>query len=158
MLRRVAVVGAGPSGYYAAQTILKLSKDVEVDVYDKLPVPFGLARYGVAPDHPEVKNVGNTFTELMNAEKGRCRFIGNVDIGGELPVSALREHYHQVVFATGAPGDRKLGIPGEDEYIRSARSFVEWYNTMPGSSPTDLSGVRSVAIIGNGNVAVDCAR
>ncbi|KAJ9456342.1 NADPH:adrenodoxin oxidoreductase [Diplonema papillatum] len=158
---KIAVVGSGPSGFYTADTVLKLLPDCEVDVFEKLPVPFGLSRYGVAPDHPEVKNVENTFTRLFESAetKDRIRFHGNVEVGREVTVAKLLQHFHQVVIATGASDDRRVGIEGEDQFVHSARRFVAWYNSFPGANcPCDLEGVRNVAIIGNGNVAVDAAR
>eukprot|EP01059_Diplonema_ambulator_P032097 TRINITY_DN6123_c0_g1_i1.p1 TRINITY_DN6123_c0_g1~~TRINITY_DN6123_c0_g1_i1.p1 ORF type:complete len:471 (+),score=144.58 TRINITY_DN6123_c0_g1_i1:35-1414(+) len=158
---KVAVVGGGPSGWYTAQTVLKGLPDCEVDIYDKMVVPFGLARYGVAPDHPEVKNVGIGFTEMIEGSMAdRVRFYGNVEVGQDVTMKDLLEHYHQVVVATGADSDKTIGIPGEDKYVTSARSLVAWYNGLPGASPPvrPLSGIRNVVIVGNGNVAVDCAR
>ena len=160
---RVAIVGSGPSGFYTAQAVLRGHPEAQVDLYEKLPVPFGLARYGVAPDHPEVKNVGMTFTELMAKHADRVRFHGNVSVGdaGDVAVKELLAHYHQVVIATGADQDRTIGIPGESEYTHPARKFVSWYNGLPGAEypfSKPLSEIRRVAIIGNGNVALDCAR
>lgn len=107
----IAVVGSGPAGYYTAQQILKGHQKAVVDIYEKLPVPFGLVRYGVAPDHPEVKNVINSFTQT--AGNNRCRFIGNVDVGKDVRIKHLQEAYTAVVLAYGADQDRTLGIPGE---------------------------------------------
>eukprot|EP01062_Namystynia_karyoxenos_P016854 TRINITY_DN16211_c0_g2_i1.p1 TRINITY_DN16211_c0_g2~~TRINITY_DN16211_c0_g2_i1.p1 ORF type:complete len:499 (+),score=141.48 TRINITY_DN16211_c0_g2_i1:87-1583(+) len=164
---RVAVVGGGPSGFYLTKAVLTKLPEAEVDVFDRMPAPFGLARYGVAPDHPEVKAVGKTFERLFEGEPGkemlhrrRVSFFGNVTVGtgGAIPLRRLLQHYHQVVLATGASADNEVGIPGEAEHCLPARALVEWYNGQPGAPPVDLSGVRNVAVIGNGNVAVDVAR
>ena len=160
-VHRVAIVGGGPSGFYTAVRILREMPTAEVDVYEKLPVPFGLARYGVAPDHPEVKNVSVTFTEMVEGwAQGRIRFHGNVEVGGGgVSVAKLAQHFHQVVVATGADSSRSVGIPGEAEHAVPARELVEWYNGVPGAvCPRDLSQTKSVAVVGNGNVALDCAR
>nr|QZX63199.1 adrenodoxin-NADP+ reductase [Halisarca dujardinii] len=132
--------------------------EVEVDILEKLPVPYGLIRYGVAPDHPEVKNVINQFHNL--AVEGRCNFVGNIDVGTAVNVAFLKKHYHSVVLAYGAAKDRFLGIPGEDlDGVHSARQFVGWYNGLPEARNfvPDLSG-ESAVIVGQGNVAVDVAR
>ncbi|XP_065898744.1 NADPH:adrenodoxin oxidoreductase, mitochondrial-like isoform X2 [Dysidea avara] len=154
----VCVVGSGPAGFYTAYKLLKDNPDVKVDIYEKLPVPFGLVRYGVAPDHPDVKNVINQFTEL--AHSGRCTFVGNISIGTQLTVDDLKHYYNAIVMAYGAKEERKLGIPGEDlPGVYSARAFVGWYNGLPEEKNLhpDLSGERAV-IFGQGNVAVDVAR
>jgi adrenodoxin-NADP+ reductase len=137
---------------------LKRCPEVEVDILEKLPVPYGLIRYGVAPDHPEVKNVINQFHSL--AAEGKCNFIGNVDVGKVVDVAFLKKHYDAVVLAYGAAKDQMLGIPGEDlEGVYSAREFVGWYNGLPEARNfvPDLSG-NSAVIIGQGNVAIDVAR
>jgi len=103
--RRVCIIGSGPAGFYTAQHILKNYGDVKVDIFEKLPVPFGLVRYGVAPDHPEVKNATSSFEEVAKDE--RCRFFGNVNIGVDLIANELRQHYEAVVFAYGADDDKK---------------------------------------------------
>lgn len=161
---QVAVVGSGPSGCYVADYLIKKHPDVHCDIYEKLPVPFGLVRYGVAPDHPEVKNVEKKFTELFRS--GRCTLLTNIHIGKEITVEQLRSNYQAVVIAAGASDDRRLKIRGELlRNVVSARRFVEFYNTMPhpyGSplnGPVDLkNGAKRALIIGNGNVAIDCAR
>ncbi|HLT46224.1 MAG TPA: FAD-dependent oxidoreductase [Rubricoccaceae bacterium] len=156
---RVAIVGAGPAGFYAADALLKQDAlVVEVDLLDRLPTPFGLVRSGVAPDHQKIKNVTRVFEKV--AEHPRFRFFGNVCYGEHLGLDDLRRHYHQVLFTTGAETDRRLGIPGEDlAGSHSATEFVWWYNGHPGycDSCFDLSAER-VAIVGVGNVAVDVAR
>jgi adrenodoxin-NADP+ reductase len=179
----IAILGSGPSGFYTAKYLLEKHPTVRVDVYEKMPVPFGLVRYGVAPDHQEVKAVQITFTQVAN--NPRFRFFGNVEVlkeGADVPsspfpgyasatksstvsvsVSELKKHYTGIVLACGAESDRSLNIPNEDcPGVLSARSFVNWYNGHPDyvsvGDTFDLSKVSSVVIIGNGNVAIDCAR
>ncbi len=154
----MAVVGAGPSGFYATDALLKARQDVSVDLIDRLPAPFGLVRYGVAPDHQKMKSVTTLYTRT--ASDPRVRFLGNVEVGKDLSVDDLRRHYHATVFAYGAPGDRRLGIPGED-LVGSlpATDFVAWYNGHPDYEHIDppLDGHTAI-VIGVGNVAVDVAR
>ncbi|XP_057681193.1 NADPH:adrenodoxin oxidoreductase, mitochondrial [Corythoichthys intestinalis] len=155
---KVCVVGSGPAGFYTAQHLIKARQDVEVDIYERLPVPFGLVRFGVAPDHPEVKNVINSFTQT--AKHARCRFYGNVNVGKDVSVQELRQAYHAVILSYGAEGNRRMGIPGEDlTGVYSAKDFVGWYNGLPSCrelSP-DLS-CETAVILGQGNVALDVAR
>ncbi|XP_062136565.1 NADPH:adrenodoxin oxidoreductase, mitochondrial [Drosophila sulfurigaster albostrigata] len=156
--KRICIVGAGPAGFYAAQYLLKQLSDCSVDIVEKLPVPFGLVRFGVAPDHPEVKNVINTFTKT--AENPRLRFFGNVTLGTDVTLQELRERYHAVLLTYGADQDRELELHNEQQaHVISARKFVAWYNGLPGAEQLqpDLSG-RDVTIVGQGNVAVDVAR
>lgn len=160
---QIAVVGSGPSGCFVASHLVKKHLELHVDIFERLPVPFGLCRYGVSPDHPDVKNVEKQFMDLF--QSGRVTWVGNVSIGKEIPLQALLAHYAAVVFATGADGSRKLRIPGEDlGGVISARSFVEYYNTLPfpyGSPhfcPFDLERTKRVVVIGNGNVAMDVVR
>ncbi|KAH8380821.1 hypothetical protein KR200_001698 [Drosophila serrata] len=156
--KRICIVGAGPAGFYAAQLLLKQLSDCVVDVVEKLPVPFGLVRFGVAPDHPEVKNVINTFTKT--AEHPRLRYFGNVALGTDVSLKELRERYHAVLLTYGADQDRELELENEQQgNVISARKFVAWYNGLPGAEnlAPDLSG-RDVTIVGQGNVAVDVAR
>ncbi|KAF3480498.1 NADPH:adrenodoxin oxidoreductase [Arthroderma uncinatum] len=131
-----------------------------VDMYEQLPVPFGLVRYGVAPDHPEVKNCQDKFTEV--AESARFNFIGNVELGSGLPLSVLKPHYDAILFSYGASKDRELGIPNERELtgVFSARAFVGWYNGLPEyrNLLPDLASGEDAVIIGQGNVALDVAR
>ena len=130
-----------------------------VDMYEQLPVPFGLVRFGVAPDHPEVKNCQDTFDEV--AASPNYTFIGNVNLGHDLPLSLLAKHYDALVFAYGASKDRKLGLEGEDKpHIYSARAFVGWYNGLPEYRDLnpDLSAGEHAIVIGQGNVALDVAR
>ncbi|XP_063445018.1 NADPH:adrenodoxin oxidoreductase, mitochondrial-like [Mytilus trossulus] len=154
----VCIVGAGPAGFYTAQQILKGNPNAVVDIYEKLPVPFGLVRYGVAPDHPEVKNVINTFTQT--ASKDRCTFIGNVTIGKDISIADLQKAYSAVVLSYGADNDRLLGVPGENlKNVISARSFVGWYNGLPQDIDLQVNlDVEKAVIIGHGNVALDVAR
>ncbi|MBT8400884.1 MAG: FAD-dependent oxidoreductase [Rhodothermia bacterium] len=156
---RVAVVGAGPAGFYAAEQLFKNSdRSVRVDMFDRLPTPYGLVRAGVAPDHEKIRNVTRKFD--ATAQNPGFRFFGNVDIGTHISVEDLKDHYHMVVFTTGAQVDRRLGIEGEDlPNCHSATEFVAWYNGHPDYADLqfDLSQ-ESVVVIGVGNVAVDVAR
>uniref|UniRef100_A0A8C2CII0 NADPH:adrenodoxin oxidoreductase, mitochondrial n=1 Tax=Cyprinus carpio TaxID=7962 RepID=A0A8C2CII0_CYPCA len=155
---RVCIVGGGPAGFYTAQQLLKARQDAAVDVYERLPVPFGLVRFGVAPDHPEVKNVINTFTQTAQHE--RCSFHGNVNVGKDVTIDELRQAYHAVVLSYGAEGNRSMGIPGEDlPGVFSAKDFVGWYNGLPSNKELrpDLS-CETAVILGQGNVALDVAR
>ncbi len=155
---RVAVIGAGPSGFYATDALLKARDDVSVDIFDRLPAPFGLVRYGVAPDHLKMKAVTSMY--VRTASDPRVRFLGNVEIGRDLTADDLRRHYHATVFAYGAPGDRRLGIPGEDLVgSLAATDFVAWYNGHPDYRDVNppLDGPTAI-VVGVGNVAVDVAR
>ena len=156
---RVAVIGAGPSGFYAAEDLLKSeSPKFEADLYDRLPTPFGLVRGGVAPDHPKIKSVIKRYEKT--AKMPGFRFFGNVTIGEHLTHEDLASHYHAVIYTCGAETDRKLGIPGEDlPGSHAATEFVGWYNAHPDYADRsfDLSTKRAV-VIGNGNVAMDVAR
>ncbi len=156
---RVAIVGAGPAGFYAAERLFKeKGLHVEVDMYERLPTPFGLVRYGVAPDHQKIKSVTAVFDRI--AQKPGFRFYGNVDFGQDVTIDDLRDHYHQIVFTTGAQTDRALGIPGDDLIgSHPATEFVAWYNGHPDYTDCqfDLSK-EAVAVVGVGNVAVDVAR
>ncbi|MGZ9929325.1 FAD-dependent oxidoreductase [Streptomyces sp. NC-S4] len=159
---RVAVVGSGPSGVYAAQTLVQQREvpGVRVDVLDRLPAPYGLVRYGVAPDHEKIKSLqGNLRTVL---EDERIRFLGNVEVGGEaLPTDRLLELYHAVVYCVGAARDRMLGIPGEElAGVHSATAFVSWYSGHPDAAAETfgLPGVDAAVVVGAGNVAVDVTR
>ena len=156
---RVAIVGAGPTGYYAADALLrKEGVVVEVDLYDRLPTPYGLVRLGVAPDHQKIKSVTAAFDKV--AASPRFRFFGNVEFGKDVTLADLRAHYHQILYSTGAQTDRRMGIPGEDlTGSHPATEFVAWYNAHPDyrDSEFDLS-VERAAVVGVGNVAVDVAR
>ncbi|KAJ8363601.1 hypothetical protein SKAU_G00124320 [Synaphobranchus kaupii] len=155
---RVCIVGGGPAGFYTAQHILKAHPAIQVDIYERLPIPYGLVRFGVAPDHPEVKNVINTFTQTAQHE--RCSYHGNVSVGKDVSVEELRQAYHAVVLSYGAEVNRTLGVPGENlAGVYSAKDFVGWYNGVPCNKDLkpDLSGETAV-ILGQGNVALDVAR
>jgi ferredoxin--NADP+ reductase len=155
---RVAIVGAGPAGAYAAACLLGASGDVEIDLFERLPTPWGLLRGGVAPDHQEIKRLEDTF-DRQTLGRG-CRFLGNVEIGVDVSHSELMRHYTAVVYATGAQTDKSLGIPGEDlPGSWAATEFVAWYNGHPDyrGLEFDLSATRAV-VIGNGNVAADVTR
>uniref|UniRef100_A0A8C8VMA5 NADPH:adrenodoxin oxidoreductase, mitochondrial n=1 Tax=Pelusios castaneus TaxID=367368 RepID=A0A8C8VMA5_9SAUR len=155
---QICVVGSGPAGFYTAQHLLKHHKLAQVDIYEKLPVPFGLVRFGVAPDHPEVKNVINTFTQT--AHSNRCAYYGNVTVGKDVLVKELKQAYHAVVLSYGAEDNRVLGIPGENlSGVYSARAFVGWYNGLPENRDLkpDLNSETAV-VLGQGNVALDVAR
>ena len=156
---RVAIVGSGPAGFYVADHLLK-QQDlvVEVDMYERLPTPFGLVRFGVAPDHQKIKKVVAVYGKI--ASQPNFRFYGNVEFGRHVSLGDLKDHYHQICFTTGAQTDRQMGIPGEDlERSHAATEFVAWYNGHPDYCDRrfDLS-VERVAVVGVGNVAVDVAR
>jgi ferredoxin--NADP+ reductase len=156
---RVAVVGSGPAGFYAAEHLLKHEgTTVEVDMFDRLPTPYGLVRAGVAPDHPKIKSVIKVYEKT--AARPEFRFFGNVEVGRDITVAELQERYHAVLFAYGTSVDRHLGIEGEDlPGSHSATEFVNWYNAHPdfADHQFDLSCER-VVVVGNGNVATDVAR
>ena len=156
---RVAIIGAGPTGFYTAEHLLKQKGLVaEIDMFERLPTPFGLVRGGVAPDHQKIKSVTKVFDRT--AADPRFRFFGNVTLGRDIMLDDLRAHYHQIVFTTGAQTDRSLGIPGEDlSGSYAATEFVAWYNGHPDyvDRQFDLSHGR-VAVVGVGNVAIDVAR
>jgi ferredoxin--NADP+ reductase len=154
---RVAIVGSGPAGIYAAAALTKAGH-AEVDVLDRLPCPFGLVRYGVAPDHPKIKSIAAALHKVL--DEPSVRFLGNVAVGTDVSIAELHEHYDAIIFANGAAIDRRLGIPGEDlAGSISATDFVNWYNGHP-DAPIDKYALdaRTVAVIGVGNVAVDVAR
>jgi ferredoxin--NADP+ reductase len=156
---RVAIIGSGPAGCYAAGHLLRhTATEVHVDLYERLPTPWGLVRAGVAPDHPKIKSVTNLYERT--AEHPRLRLFANVEFGRHLTLEDLRGHYPAIVYAVGTPTDRAMGIPGEDlPGSYSATDFVGWYNGHPDFCDLrfDLSGER-VVVIGAGNVALDVAR
>lgn len=158
MTYRVAIVGAGPSGFYAADGLLRANPDLHIDIIDRLPTPFGLVRAGVAPDHQGTKAVVRQFDKILAHED--VRFCGNVDVGRDVGWDELREHYDAVIVATGRTIDRRLGVPGEDlPHVWGSWRFVAWLNGHPDyRQGPDLAKVRRVAVIGNGNVALDVAR
>lgn len=154
---KVAIVGSGPAGFYTTQKLLK-NPEIKVDIYEKLPVPFGLVRYGVAPDHADVKNVINSFTNVANND--RVDFYGNVGLGEQLTLEDLADAYHVVVLCYGSSMDKLLNIEGEaSKNTISARNFVGWYNGVPDDKDLDPQlDCDTACIIGQGNVALDCAR
>jgi ferredoxin--NADP+ reductase len=158
-MRHVAVIGSGPAGYYTAEACLKtFGADVHVDVIDRLPVPYGLIRFGVAPDHQAIKAVARRYQQVALTDN--VRFVGNVSIGRDLSIAELGELYDAVVLATGAPADRTLEIPGADlPGVVGSAAFVGWYNGHPDFEDLDppLGGPGAV-VVGNGNVAIDVAR
>jgi ferredoxin/flavodoxin---NADP+ reductase len=155
---RIAIVGAGPAGAFAAERLWHHGTQFEIDLFDRLPTPWGLLRGGVAPDHQEIKRLDDTF-DRETFQRG-CRFFGNVEVGRDVSHAELMEHYTAVIYATGAQTDKSLGIPGEDlPGSWPATEFVAWYNGHPDYRDLefDLSGDRAV-VIGNGNVAADVTR
>jgi len=156
----VAVVGSGPAGFYTSKYLFKKAGDkVKIDMFERLPTPFGLVRFGVAPDHPEVKNVINDFGAV--AEMKNFKYYGNVEVGTQPSLEALRKTYDAVVLCTGASGERILGIPGEDSLgVLGAPAFVKWYNGHPDYKDLQLpkSAGESAVVLGQGNVALDVAR
>ncbi len=158
-MRQIAIIGSGPAGYYTAEAAQKLwGEDVRVDIFDLLPVPYGLIRTGVAPDHQSIKGVSRRY-ETTN-QLDNVRFVGNVTVGNDITIAELQELYDAVVLATGAPNDKPAGIAGEGlENVFGSASFVGWYNGHPQFAKLnpDLSG-KTAVVIGNGNVALDVAR
>ncbi len=156
---RLAVVGAGPAGIYASDLILKAERDFEVsiDLFDLLPAPYGLVRYGVAPDHPRIKGIIRALYEVL--DRGDIRFFGNVKYGTDITLDDLKKHYNAVIFATGAIKDADLNIPGiELDGSYGAADFVNWYDAHPDFPLTWPLNAKEIAVIGNGNVALDVAR
>lgn len=157
---RVAVIGAGPAGIYTAQALTDQAArmTVQVDVYDRLPVPFGLVRYGVAPDHPKIKSIIELLRGVM--ERPAVRFLGNIQLGRDVTLAELRAHYDAIVVACGASADRQLSVPGEElAGSISATEFVSWYSGHPDASVDGIVvSATSVAVVGAGNVALDVAR
>jgi ferredoxin--NADP+ reductase len=153
----IAIIGSGPAGCYLADQLLRLIPDASIDVLEKLPVPFGLIRYGVAPDHQSTKVVSRLFDRVLAREQ--VGFFGNVEVGHNVRLDELMSLYDAVVLATGAARDRRLGIPREDlPGVTGSGSFVGWYNRHPHAVASVARDVRSAVIIGNGNVALDVAR
>jgi NADPH-dependent glutamate synthase beta subunit-like oxidoreductase len=153
----IAIVGSGPAGCYLADQVLRLVPDAAIDVIDRLPVPFGLVRYGVAPDHQSTKAVSRILDRVLSHKQ--VNFFGNVDVGRDVSLDNLLDYYDAVVLATGASRDRRLGIPGEDlPGVVGSGKFVAWYNGHPDSPLPLVENVKSAVVIGNGNVAIDVAR
>ena len=154
---RVAVVGAGPAGIYASDLLMKSDTDVQIDLFERMPAPFGLIRYGVAPDHPRIKGIVKSLHNVMDKEQ--LRFLGNIEVGKDITVEELREFYDAIVFSTGATGDQDLRVPGSDlEGSWGAGEFVGFYDGNPNFERNwDLSAEK-VAVVGVGNVALDVAR
>lgn len=175
---RLCVVGAGAAGLYACELLRDRAaasqRPVRVDVLERWPVPFGLVRFGVAPDHPEVKRIESRFAELFappstpSSEYAHFRFLGNVVVGRDVSLGELQRYYDAVLLAHGADTERMLGVPGEDEVrgVFSARDFVAWCNALPDERTRHLAAelaaclanARDVVIVGQGNVALDVAR
>ena len=156
---QIAIIGSGPAGYYTAEAAQKQWGDaVRVDIFDRLPVPYGLIRSGVAPDHQSIKGVSRRYEAVALSDN--VRFIGNVTVGPDISIAELQALYDAVVLATGAPHDKALGLPGEHlPNVHGSAAFVGWYNGHPqfANLDPDLSG-GSAVVIGNGNVALDVAR
>ncbi|MBS27771.1 MAG: hypothetical protein CL566_02425 [Alphaproteobacteria bacterium] len=158
MTINVAVIGAGPSGFYTVDALLKGEKDVRVDIIERLPTPFGLIRGGVAPDHQTTKKVARVYEKTALTDG--VGYFGNVEVGRDVTIAELQEIYDAIVLAVGAPTDRKLGIPGDDKIgVYGSADFVGWYNGHPDFTDLDPDlNTQTVVVIGNGNVAVDIAR
>ncbi|HJS41094.1 MAG TPA: FAD-dependent oxidoreductase [Sphingomicrobium sp.] len=158
-MRHFAIVGSGPAGFYTAEALAKdYGENARIDIIDRYAVPYGLIRFGVAPDHQSLKAVSKRYDKV--AETDNVRFVGNVTVGSDISIDDLAALYDAVILATGAPHDRKLGIPGEDlPGVVGSAEFVGWYNGHPDFADLDppLGGTHA-AVIGNGNVALDCAR
>ena len=155
----VAVVGAGPAGFYAADAVLSSFPDAEIDIIEQWPAPFGLVRYGVAPDHLSTKNVTKIFDKIL--AKSGVRFVGNVNVGRDVTYQELKSIFDLVVISVGMEYPRRLSIPGADtKGVVSATDFVGWYNAVPDfvDCSASVSKAKSAVVIGNGNVALDIAR
>ena len=156
-MRHIAIIGSGPAGCYLADQLLRLIPDSPIDIFERLPVPFGLVRYGVAPDHQGTKAVARVLDRVLSRD--RVGFFGNVEVGRDLRLEELMACYDAVVLATGASRDRKLGIPGEGlPGVVGSGAFTAWYNSHPDHAAPQVQDVRSAVVIGNGNVATDVAR
>ncbi len=154
---QVAVIGAGPAGIYASDILSKSDVDVQIDLYEKLPAPYGLVRYGVAPDHPRIKAIIKALYNVL--QRGDVRLVGNVEIGTDITFSELHEHYDAVIISTGADRDRPFELPGIDlPEVYGAADFVYWYDGHPDYPRTWPLEAKEVAVLGVGNVALDVAR
>jgi ferredoxin--NADP+ reductase len=156
-MRQIAIIGSGPAGCYLADSLIRLIADASIDIFDRLPVPFGLVRYGVAPDHQGTKAVARVLDRVLSRD--RVSFFGNVEVGRDVRLEELMSLYDAVVLATGASRDRLLNIPGEElPGVLGSGAFTGWYNGHPDNPAPQIQGVRSAVVIGNGNVAIDVAR
>ena len=156
---RLAIVGAGPAGIYAADLLLKAERDfeVEIDLFEQLPAPYGLVRYGVSPDHPRIKGIITALRDVLDS--GQIRYFGNVRYGRDITLEDLKRHYNAVIFSTGAIRDANLNIPGIDaEASYGAADYVSWFDGHPDVPRTWPLEAESVGVIGNGNVALDVSR
>lgn len=152
---RVAVIGSGPAGIYASDALMKSDQDVSIDLYERMPAPFGLIRYGVAPDHPRIKGIIKSLHRVL--DKPQIRLLGNVNVGEDITLDDLKQHYDAVIYATGATDDRDLRIPGGEHTI-GAGKFVGFYDANPHFSDSWSQPAESVAVIGVGNVGLDISR
>lgn len=156
-MRHIAIIGSGPAGCYLADHLLRMLPDASIDILERLPVPFGLIRYGVAPDHQGTKAVARVLDRVLARE--RVSFFGNVEVGRDVRLDQLMSLYDAVALATGAEQDKRLGVPGEElPGVIGSGAFVGWYNSHPDHATPRFQNVRSAVIIGNGNVAIDVAR
>src|ERR1022692_1636763 len=156
-MKHIAIIGSGPAGCYLADSLLRLVPDASIDIFDRLPVPFGLVLYGVAPDHQGTKAVARVLDRVLS--RNRVSFFGNVEVGRDIRLEELMALYDVVVLATGASRDRRLNIPGEElPGVLGSGAFSGWDNNHPDHQPPAIHGVQSAVVIGNGNVAIDVAR
>jgi NADPH-dependent glutamate synthase beta subunit-like oxidoreductase len=156
-VKDIAIIGSGPAGCYLADNLLRLMPDASIDIFERLPVPFGLVRYGVAPDHQGTKAVARVLDRVLSRDS--VNFFGNVEVGRDLTLEELMSLYDVVALATGAARDRRLNIAGEElPGVLGSGAFSGWYNGHPDGPPPAIQGVRSAVVIGNGNVAIDVAR
>lgn len=156
-MRHIAIIGSGPAGCYLAEQLLRAGDDIRIDIVERLPVPFGLVRYGVAPDHQGTKGISRLLDRALG--KDRVRFFGHVEVGPDVQLDELRAMYDSVVLATGAPRDRRLDVEGETlSGVIGSGAFVRWYNDHPDHVTPALHEVDSAVVIGNGNVAIDVVR
>lgn len=154
----IAIIGSGPSAFYTIQTLLKEDIKVDIDIFEKLPAPYGLVRYGVAPDHQKTKNIIKLFSKYLFSKN--IKYFGNIEVGKDISVEQISDIYDAVIFATGAPEDNKLDIEGDSlSNVFGSTEFVGWYNGVPKYSKLSPNfNHKNAVIIGNGNVALDCAR
>ena len=153
----VAVIGAGPAGIYASDILSKSGLEVNIDLFERLPAPYGLVRYGVAPDHPRIKQIIVALYKIL--QRGDIRLLGNVEVGRDVTIDDLRDHYDAIIIATGADRDHPLDIPGVDlPESYGAADFVSWYDGNPDYPRTWPLKAREVAVLGVGNVALDVSR